>query len=259
MSTPGAFIWFDLMTADPAAAARFYGAVIGWTAAPAGPPGLNYTMLRAAEAGIGGIVAIAPDAGADQPRPQPGWLGYISTADVDAAAARITAAGGAIHHQPEDIPGIGRFAVAADPQGAVFILFHGMGAAPPPPPGGTLGHIGWHELTTSDQAAAFAFYAGLFGWTKTDAIDMGPMGTYQLFATGGPAVGGMLMRPAIPPHWLFYINVDAIDAAVARTTAAGGHLVNGPHPVPGGSWIAHCKDPEGALFAMVSPHRTPPP
>jgi predicted enzyme related to lactoylglutathione lyase len=86
---------------------------------------------------------------------------------------------------------------------------------------------------------------------------MGPMGIYQLFATRDVPVGGMMTRnDAIPaPVWLYYFNVDEIGAAVARVTDAGGQVLNGPHQVPGGSWIAQCRDPQGAMFAMVGPDR----
>ena len=108
-----------------------------------------------------------------------------------------------------------------------------------------------------DQEAAFAFYAGLFGWTKAEAIDMGAMGTYQLFATGGAPVGGMMTRSDSmpPPSWLYYFNVDSAERAATRVRDAGGQVANGPHQVPGGSWIAHCLDPQGAIFAVVGPNR----
>ena len=43
----------------------------------------------------------------------------------------------------------------------------------PPKPG----HFGWRELHAGDRETAFAFYSGLFGWTKADTFDMGPMGS----------------------------------------------------------------------------------
>ena len=84
---------------------------------------------------------------------------------------------------------------------------------------------------------------------------MGPMGTYQLFANGGPAIGGMMTKmPDQPaPLWFYYFNVDAIDAAVARATKAGAKVVHGPSEVPGGQWVVHCVDPRQAMFAMVAP------
>ncbi len=178
--------------------------------------------------------------------------------DVDAYVARVKAAGGAVRRSAADIPGVGRFAVVADPQGAVFILFKGTSdQAPAPAAAGTPGHVGWHELYAGNLDAAWAFYSGLFGWTKADAMDMGPMGIYQIFATGGAPVGGMMTKPPeIPvPCWGYYFNVDAADAAVARVKAGGGTVANGPVEVPGGSWIVQCIDPQGAFFAMVAPKR----
>jgi uncharacterized protein len=88
-------------------------------------------------------------------------------------------------------------------------------------------------------------------------MDMGAMGVYQLFATGGEAVGGMMTKmPDCPvPFWLYYFNVDAIDAAMERVTKAGGKVMTGPMEVPGGQWILQCTDPQGAMFAMVAPRR----
>ena len=189
---------------------------------------------------------------------RPGWIGYIGVDDVDACAARIKEAGGGVHHAPEDIPGIGRFAVVADPQGAAFVLFKGASdQSPQAPAPGTPGHVGWHELHARDGVSAFPFYAEFFGWTKAETMDMGPMGIYQLFAAGAEPIGGVLTKvEEMPvPCWLYYFNVEAIDAAMERVTAHAGKVINGPHQVPGGSWIAHCFDPQGAMFALVAPKR----
>ena len=78
----------------------------------------------------------------------------------------------------------------------------------------------------------------MFGWKKDQAVDISPMGTYQLFAlgSGGPAIGGMWNKPKEVPatFWLYYFNVDAIDAAAERVKSAGGKITNGPMEVPGG-------------------------
>lgn len=254
MSThSGTFVWYELIAGDPAAAESFYCTVIGWHARDAGVPGMAYRILSAAERPVAGILGLPSlDAAA-----RPGWIGYIGVDNVDAASARIATASGAILHAPDDIPGVGRFAVVTDPQGAPFALFQGNGEGPMPPvPEGTPGHVAWHELYASDGEAAFAFYADQFGWTKADALDMGPRGIYQIFATGGPPVGGMMTEPdAAVPFWLFYIAVETLDAALERVTQAGGHAIQGPMEVPGGQWVAQCRDPEGTLFALVAPHR----
>ena len=123
MTTPqGSFVWYELMTSDPSAATAFYTRVLGWSAADSGMPG--YTLVSAGPAQVAGIMAL-PEA-ARAMGAKPGWVGYIAVPNVDAAAASVAAAGGAIHHAPEDIPGIGRFAAMADPHGASFALFCGM-------------------------------------------------------------------------------------------------------------------------------------
>jgi predicted enzyme related to lactoylglutathione lyase len=249
----GKFVWYDVMTSDTKAAETFYRNVIGWEVKDSGMADRSYTLLSVGPTMVGGLMPIPDDARAMGVGPR--WMGYIAVDDVDAYAGRVKAAGGAVHRPPDDIPGVGRFAVVSDPHGAGFILFRGSGEPQDPPAApGTPGHIGWHELHAGNGESAFAFYSGLFGWTKADAIDMGPMGTYQTFATGGEPVGGMMtkMKEAPAPFWLYYFNVEAIDAAMARAQKGGAKIANGPMEVPGGRWIVQCFDPQGAMFAMLA-------
>jgi hypothetical protein len=252
----GQFVWYELMSTDVAAAKAFYGRVVGWGTQDSGVAGMDYTLFTAAGIPVTGLMDLPPDARAGGIPSC--WIGYVGVGDVDASVAQATGLGAAVHHAPTDIPGIGRFAAIGDPQGATIALFRWATpmAAPAVPPG-TPGHTGWHELMATDWAAAFPFYATMFGWQKAAEHDMGPMGTYQIFSTGGPPVGGMFTKPpAVPvPAWLYYFNVEGIDAAVARVAEAGGQTLNGPMEVPGGSWIAQCRDPQGAMFALVSEKR----
>jgi predicted enzyme related to lactoylglutathione lyase len=86
---------------------------------------------------------------------------------------------------------------------------------------------------------------------------MGPMGVYQLFARGAEPIGGMMTKQDAVPHpfWLFYFNVEGTTEAAGRVEAAGGRVLNGPMEVPGGMWILHCIDPQGAMFALVAARR----
>ncbi len=250
-SKPSQFVWYELLSPNAAAAQAFYTQVVGWQAADAGMPGMSYTLLSVGDTAIGGLMDVPPGA-------HPGWFGYVWVDDVDASAQRLQALGGKLLRPAEDIPGVGRYATVADPHGAVFYLFRDASDDNPPRlPSDTPGVISWHELYAGNGDAAFAFYSALFGWTKDTAVDMGPMGTYQLFAAGGPAIGGMMTKPPeVPvPFWQYYISVAAIDAAAGRATAAGGQVLMGPQEVPGGSWIVQCLDPQGVPFAMVAPVR----
>ena len=130
-----------------------------------------------------------------------------------------------------------------------------MPSPPQDPAPGTPGYVGWHELCATDWQKAFEFYAAMFGWQKGEPVDMGEMGIYQLFTTAGGSmpIGGMFNKPpSMPmPFWLFYFNVDDIDAALTRVQSGGGKLLNGPMQVPGGDWIVQCLDPQGAMFALL--------
>lgn len=250
------FCWYELMTTDAPAALDYYRRVIGWNTKPAGMGPVPYTLLSVGEAAIGGVFELTPDMCSQGARPA--WIGYIAVDDVDAHAARVKAAGGAIHVGPMDLPEVGRFATVADPHGAPFVLFKPLSTeSMPVPPPGTPGGMGWRELHAGNGAEAWEFYSGLFGWTKAEAMDMGPMGIYQLFATGGAPVGGMMTRMPDSPgaFWLYYVDVEAIDAAAARAVEAGGKILMGPHEVPGPMYVVQCIDPQGAVFAMVAPKR----
>lgn len=244
------FIWYELMTSDLSAAEAFYKAVVGWETEDFPGSDFRYVIVKAGERGVGGLMTVPEQAAAMGAKPC--WLGYIYAADVDAATDKVRQAGGKIFQEPVDIPEVGRFSVVTDTQGAVFMLMTPKGPDQPPVPVGTLGHIGWHELYANDWKSALDFYAGQFGWTKAEAMDMGPMGTYQLFNIDGEMKGGMMDKPAqIPvPCWAFYFNVRNIDDAAARVTDNGGQVVNGPMEVPDG-WIVQCLDPQGAFFALA--------
>jgi len=249
-SMQSSFVWYELMTSDVAAAKAFYAMVVGWDTQDVPMPGLTYTLLRAGGTQVGGMMALPQDATAAGMKPC--WLGYIGVDDADSAASKVQRSGGKILNAPADIPNVGRFARVSDPQGACFNLFK------PAQPGPRVissepGHIGWHELHTSDWPKAFEFYSAMFGWLKGDGVDMGPMGTYQLLTIAGAPVGGMFNSPAAERgrFWLYYFVVNDIDAAAVRVTDSGGKIVQEPHQVPGGGWILQADDPQGAAFALL--------
>ncbi len=246
------FIWYELLSADADAASVFYAEVVGWNIQDSGMPGGAYSILHAGSSMVGGMMTLPADAAASGMKP--GWLGYVHVPDVDRAIGEIRAAGGMPLMPGTDIPGVGRFAMLADPQGAFFYVMtpasDGKSTAFSP---GTIGHVGWNELHAADGEAALAFYRAQFGWEKGDEHDMGPMGKYVLFHAGGEEAGGMMTKHSPgAPQWLFYFNVDDVTAGAARVSAAGGVVLNGPHQVPGGQWIVQCQDPQGAMFALAS-------
>ena len=197
----GNFFWYELMTSDPDAARKFYCDVVGWGTED-GTEG--YRLFTAESRGVAGLMKLPEHVREGGGRPC--WMGYIAVEDVDDAVEEIGEEGGGVHREPFEIPGIIRLAVVSDPQGAVFIVARGLMENPPPElPAGTPGTVGWHELYAEDAEDVFDFYESMFGWTKTQAMDMGPAGVYHIFATGGAPVGGMMDKPEqVPvPAWLF--------------------------------------------------------
>jgi predicted enzyme related to lactoylglutathione lyase len=250
-SSRGRFVWYDLMTTDPAKAQEFYTKVCNW-GTQAWEGGVPYTMWTVSGVPLGGVMPI------QNPGAPPHWLAYISCANVDETVKQAKALGAQVFVEPKDIPKVGRFAILADPQGAVFAAFASSNP-PQPEQDPKVGEFSWHELATSDYQAGFDFYEKLFGWEKRQDADMGPMGIYRLFGRNGKEIGGMYNRPAemadVPNHWLHYVMVEGAAAAAERVKAAGGKIINGPIEVPGGDWIAVCMDPQGGAFAVHSKAR----
>jgi predicted enzyme related to lactoylglutathione lyase len=250
VNSHGRFVWYELVTTDLKAATAFYTKVMGWGAWDASVPGKAYILFGDGKAAISALTLLPDDA--RQMGAQPTWVGYVGVDDVDASADRITRLGGTVHVPPTDASDISRFSVFTDPQTARLALFKWQkrGQQPPAAPD-ALGRVGWHELLAADWEQAWSFYHGLFGWQKEEP-DVGAMSTYQPFSAGGQTIGGMFTKPAtIPaPLWLYYFNVDDIDATAQRVVAGGGEILDGPLEVPGGSAIMRCADPQGALFAL---------
>lgn len=248
--TRGRFLWYDLMTSDPAAAKEFYGSVLGWGTEVFEGGEKPYDMWTREGQPLGGVMQL-PDEAVTAGAP-PHWIAYVGTPDVDATAARALELGGTQYVPPTDIPTVGRFAVLGDPDGAVFALFAPEMDAPPHPGMPDIGEFSWHELLTADYETGYEFYKDLFGWKVHDDMDMGEYGIYRIYGGDGPPLGGIMTRPPDMPvsGWIFYIRVKDLDATVDRVKSSGGKLLNGPIEVPGGDRIAQCVDPQGAMFAL---------
>ncbi|HKI03910.1 MAG TPA: VOC family protein [Thermoanaerobaculia bacterium] len=248
-SNCGRFVWYDLMTPDPEAAKAFYTAVAGWGTQLF--ESMAYTMWTAGETPVGGIMKLPDEAVSGGA--QPHWLAYVSVANVDATTARAQELGGKVLVPPTDIPTVGRYSVITDPQGASIATFTPENAAQEAPAKPPVGDFSWHELATTDAEAAFSFYSELFGWAKTSAMDMGPMGVYQMYGCGEVPFGGMFPKPKEmpgPPAWLHYARVADVNASVEAVKQNGGKVLMGPHEVPGGDLIVQIMDPQGGMFAV---------
>ena len=123
LGEPGALCWTELTTTDTFTAERFYTALFDWKpkhSAPGSP--MPYTELTVAGAN-GPSIGMMPKP-PHMPANVPSfWMPYFMVADVDAAAAKATSLCAQVHFGPMTIPGGGRFAALADPQGAAFAVF----------------------------------------------------------------------------------------------------------------------------------------
>ncbi|NUP12190.1 MAG: VOC family protein [Polyangiaceae bacterium] len=250
----GRFVWHELMTTDPKGAMAFYSHVVGWKTEPfpdsVGPE--PYTMWVGSQGPIGGVMTLPDDA--KKMGAPPHWMGNIDVPDLDAAVAKVKQLGGKIFVPPMAIPKVGRVSVIADPQGASVSLFQPEQAMKPHDTD-KQGEISWNELITSDAPAATKFYAAVCGWKVLDEMDMGPAGKYYLYG-GDKAYGGMMTKTPdmpMPPTWVYYIQVDDLDAAIARANEKSAKLMVGPMDVPGGTRVAQLTDPQGAHFALHGP------
>ncbi len=251
MSGAAGFVWYELVARDPDAAAAFYGDIVGWRAEPSGMPCIDYRLMVAPDGDrIGGLMAMPAG------MPGPTWLGYVGTDDVDATAEAFAANGGQVHMPPTDIPGVGRLALLADPDGSALYVMRGAtadvsrafaghtDAAP--------GHVVWNELSAPDSQSAIAFYGDRFGWRQDGGMPMGSLGEYRFVRAGDAVIGAAMdVPPGGRPGWLYYFLVDDIDAAAGRIAQGGGTVVQGPDAIPGGAFSLTATDPEGVRFGLV--------
>jgi uncharacterized protein len=251
VNSHGRFVWYELMTTEVKLAKAFYASVVGWGVRGASMPASAYSLFTIGDFPVAGLMNMPEDTRKTGATPQ--WIGYVGVDDVDLAVNRTKQLGGTVYVAPTDVPNISRFSVVADPQMATLALVKGLRSGPARSAVvGAPGRVGWHELLATDWEEAFAFYGELFGWQKANS-HVGVMGTYQEFSAGGETIGGMFTKAAtLPlPFWLYYFNIDDIQAAAKRVEAGGGQILYGPTAAPGGALIVHCTDPQGAIFALL--------
>ena len=164
----GSFGWNELQTRDAEKAKEFYAAVFGWEPVDTDMGGgSNYIRWQLGDRIVAGMIQMDENFPPEMPS---NWLVYFGVEDADEAVAKAQAAGGSVHVEPTDIPGMGRFAVLADPHGAV-VRDHrprARGARARRAAGGgdrrVSGDLVYFQINVADGEKAKAFYGGLFGW-----------------------------------------------------------------------------------------------
>ncbi len=113
----------------------------------------------------------------------------------------------------------------------------------------------WVDLQTTDQAAAKAFYAGVFGWSYDDQPMEGDA-VYSIARIGAESVAAIapqspeLAAAGAPPMWNTYLAVDSADEASAKVGPAGGTVAMEPFDVMDAGRMAFVLDPSGAAVAL---------
>ncbi|MEK2491648.1 VOC family protein [Kitasatospora purpeofusca] len=250
---PGGLNWLDLGTPDVAAAAAFYGGLFGWEFASAGPEAGGYGFLRK---GGRTVAAVGPltEEGAGS-----AWTVYFRTADADATARAVEAAGGVVRFPPAEVFTAGRTAGFTDPTGAEFAVWEprdtdGLELVDEP------GSVSWIELYTTDGAAARKFYGSVLAWESTDR----PMGGGIVYSIVGPAGGGgsgahggilqlqqVHLDAGSTSEWHPYFEVEDCDAALTRARELGATVLIPAMDAAGVGRLAMFLDPFGAPFAVL--------
>ena len=250
---PGTPSWVELSSPDTDASATFYNGLMGWSRTEPGPVEETggYSMFQQGELNVGGLMGHMQEG---QPT---AWATYISVADADETALKVTAAGGSVAAPPMDVMDIGRMAFFADPTGAHFGVwqpktFAGADLVNEP------NSFCWNEAMTRDPEGAKAFYPAVFGWVAGRPDFEGAPESYVVWKLDGKEVGGMMdmtgdFFPAeVPPHWSVCFAVADCDAIVAKARELGATITFEPMDMPIGRF-AGITDPQGASFSVMQP------
>lgn len=223
--------WLDAQLSDVEGGKRFYGDLFGWSFQE-GEAGSVWATLDGRP-----VAQLGRKADGRMPTV---WTVYFATPDIQTLGRRITATGGRLVVTPYPVAELGRAALAADPEGAVFGLWQarrhpGFGVRHEP------GTFVWAELYTRDTTGANTFYGGLFH--------------HALFAPGADPDFGRAdvtdVFPAeMPPHILAHFRVTGLDEALGTVRRLGGRVQAPPFEASYGR-VAVVTDNQGASFALL--------
>jgi predicted enzyme related to lactoylglutathione lyase len=118
VNVPGSFCWNELATTDTAKDGEFYSGLFGWGKDVQNLGPMEYTMFINGDRPAGGMFKLTPEMAGIPPH----WLVYFAVDDCDAKTNKATELGATVMKPADDIPGIGRFSILRDPQGAPFAL-----------------------------------------------------------------------------------------------------------------------------------------
>jgi hypothetical protein len=241
--------WVDLGTTDIAKAISFYSSEFGWDVEQGGPELGGYSLGKLDGRNVAGI-----GPGMTSPEAPSAWATYFASRDADAAAARITSAGGTVVMGPMDVMDLGRMLVATDVTGATFGIWEARnhsGAQLANTPGA----FTWSEHMSHDFEGAKAFYAAVFGYEFGDMSSDG-FSYATLLINGQQVVGGIGAYPSgdpasHPAFWAVYFGTSDTDKSVELAISHGGRVIRPATDSPYGR-MAIVADNQGAVFSLIS-------
>lgn len=248
--TPGRWVWADLVTADVAAAADFYGQVFGWTFETYGGEDDRdtYTLALADGLPIGGLVF--DQRAMKDKTPSARWIGLMSVPDVRAAADAVTKGGGEVMVAPTMLGERGETAVFKDPEGTLFGVVRSKNGDPADYVG-DLNEWVWLDLWTADVAQATKFYSAVAGYQVLPLEQEGLRSGAHLVSGGYVRAGVMQKHDArTSAVWLPYLRVADAKATADKARAAGGKVLREPVSM-GRLIVAIIADPTGAPVGVA--------
>lgn len=244
----GKFVWADLFTSDPAAAAKFYQDLFEWSSKEVPRAGRTLFILSQGGRPVAGVVQRPVPGGAS---PHARWISYLGVGDVEIALARVSAAGGRMLAPRRDVPQRGSQAIVADSEGAVVGLLHSS-TGDPADYRAEPGEWMWAQLFAGHPELAAAFYRRVFAFEV--AAD-GTAETHDRFvlSASGFARAGIAPLPTkenAEPTWLGFVRVASAGETVRRAVALGGREIMPPRSSRAGGHFAIVADPTGGVIGV---------
>ncbi|REF29742.1 VOC family protein [Calidifontibacter indicus] len=220
----------------------FYGRLFGWHIVDAPAEQGHYTICLKDDRPAAAIT-VAQDKNAPTV-----WTTYLASSDVDAAAQRVTAAGGTVLMGPQDVPGAGRAAFCADPSGGTFGIwqagdFTGYGRS------GEAGAIAAHTLLTRDLDGAKKFYAEVFGYRYVDETEFGVRVDLPEGSIPCNIHAASQLPDDVNASWLPHFGVAERDSSAQMAEELDGYILMSFETPAGREAIAQAK--HGELFGLL--------
>ena len=237
-SSPGKFVWHDLITPDLESAAEFYQSLFGWELDYRS----GYAVVRNRGRLIGRIIEIAPR----EEEKDSLWVPTVSVADISAVIDRVEAGGGEVLKGPSERGRRGEAILIRDSQGANIVLLESK-EGDPVDDDARVGDWLWDEVWTTTPEQTETFYSSVLEYDQ-----LLPGESYDVFMKDGVWRAGMrhVGNEMDNRLWVPVVRVGDPGAIVQRVSALAGYVLFTPEEVPGKRNAALIADPTGALLIV---------